>query len=353
MSHHAGRLASIFRSETILKESSAFGVCLFFLLSAYLITELLEKERERTGEVKVRLFYVRRMLRIWPLYFFFLLCGVVLGIISPPLRLEGARIAAFLLLAGNWYVAMVSCGASPIAPLWSISLEEQFYLVWPWIAKYAKREVMLGLSLLLMPISWFALIRLVHAGAQVDRAIWVNSFVQFQFFGLGALLALTLRGRALRLNFSMRLLLLLLGISAWFAAQGLYHIKGEYPILHARFLIFGYSLVASGCVLLFLGFLGMPGRWFPRWMTYFGKISYGLYVFHIAAFDLAWKLVAHGNSTNFVSTGGSAGTALRYLAMQSLSFALTIFLAIASYRFLESPFLKIKEHFALVRSRSI
>ena len=353
LSRHAGRLVSMLWFENLLKDSGSFGVCLFFLLSAYLITELLERERERTGSVNVRSFYLRRMLRIWPLYFLFLFFGVVLGAILHAYYVEGARIWAFLLLVGNWYVASVSCGSSPIAPLWSISLEEQFYLVWPWVAKYAKRDIMFWGSLLLMPISWLALIRLTHVGAHADRTIWVNTFVQFQFFGLGALLALRLKGRTPRLSAAARLSLIFAGIAVWLTAQGLYRIKGEGPIPHALPFILGYSLVAVGCVLLFVGFLGMPRQWAPRALTYLGKISYGLYVFHMVAFDIAWKALAPSDTTSFGSTGSGLGTVTRYLLMQTSAFFITILLAMASYRFLEQPFLRIKERFALVKSRAI
>lgn len=339
--------------ETLLKESGSFGVCLFFLLSAYLITELLEREREQTGAVNVKSFYFRRMLRIWPLYFIFLFFGVVLGTIVHPYRIEGARICAFLLLAGNWYVAAVNCGGSPIAPLWSISLEEQFYLVWPWVAKWATRRIMFRFCLLLMPISWLALTLLTQAGAHVDRTIWVNSFVQFQFFGLGALLALTLKGRTPRLSTVSRLSLFCLGIAAWLAAQGICHIKGDGPIVpHPHSMIIGYTLVGIGCVLLFLGFLGMPSQWLSNRLAYLGKISYGLYVFHMVAFDIAWKALAPSSSGNFGSTGSDFGTMIRFISMQTCALVGTILLAVLSYRFIEQPFLKIKERFALVRSRA-
>ena len=353
LSRHGGRLVSILWLENLLRDAGSSGVCLFFLLSAYLITELLEKERERTGTVNVRSFYLRRILRIWPLYFFTLFAGVAVGMIYHPFYIEGARLAAFLLLAGNWYVAMVSLGGSPIFTLWSISVEEQFYLVWPWVAKYAKREIVFWGSLLLMPVSWLALTQLAHPGTSAQRTIWVNTFVQSQFFGLGAVLALSLKGRAPRLGVASRLALIFGGIAVWLTADGVYRIKGDGPVPHPLPFILGYTLVGVGCVLLFLGFLGMPRQWFPRKLTYLGKISYGLYVFHMVGFDLAWKALAPSNTTSFGSTGSGFGTVTRYLLMEILAFTITILLAMASYRFLEQPFLKLKERFALVKSRAI
>lgn len=152
----------IYRFESAVRSAGGFGVCLFFLLSAYLITELLQRERARTGTIHVRSFYIRRILRIWPLYFFFLLLGSALGLIVHSWRISAARIFAFVFLAGNWYVAAVGFGKNPIFPLWSISLEEQFYLVWPWVAKISGRASILGLSLLLIPGSWLMLFFMSH-----------------------------------------------------------------------------------------------------------------------------------------------------------------------------------------------
>ncbi len=236
LKHHTGRLAFLFRFETLVKESCGFGVCLFFLLSAYLITELLEREKARTGNIHVRSFYIRRILRIWPLYFSFLFGGVVLGILVSAYRIETGRILAFLLLSGNWYVAAVSCGASPIAPLWSISLEEQFYVAWPWVAKIGGRNSILALSGVLLPISWLTLFVLSHSNPHGDRAIWVNSLVQFQFFAAGALIALSLNGRIPRLKTGVRIGALVAGFVAWLTAQGVFAIKSDGPSSHMAFM---------------------------------------------------------------------------------------------------------------------
>jgi len=351
LSHHTGRLASLFRLEVTVKEACSLGVCLFFLLSAFLITELLERERAHTGSIQVRSFYVRRILRIWPLYFSFLFGGIVLGLVIPSYRIEAERILAFLLLSGNWYVAAVNCGASPIAPLWSISLEEQFYVAWPWVAKIGGRTSILALSLVLLPISWLTLFRLSHSGPDAGRIIWVNSFVQFQFFALGALLALGLNGRIPRLRMRVRMGILLAGFLTWLTAQWVFGIRGVGPSPSAVSLVSGYMLVAIGCVLLFLGFLGMPRHWVPGPLAYLGKISYGLYVFHALAIDCAWKALGSTGSTIFNSVGSALGTATRFSLILTAALVMTILLAMASYRFLEQPFLRMKERFTFVRSR--
>ncbi|HYX52309.1 MAG TPA: acyltransferase family protein, partial [Candidatus Limnocylindrales bacterium] len=75
--------------------AGAYGVDLFFALSAYLITSLLLREREHLGEVDVRGFYVRRILRIWPLYLSFLLFAAAVGWVFPSQRIEGRYLLGF------------------------------------------------------------------------------------------------------------------------------------------------------------------------------------------------------------------------------------------------------------------
>lgn len=284
---------------------------------------------------------------------FVLAGGFVLGVVVPSYRIETGRILSFLFLSGNWYVAATSCGASPIAPLWSISLEEQFYLAWPWVAKIGGRACILGLSLLLLPISWLTLFFLSHGGAHGDRAIWVNSFVQFQFFALGALLALGLRGRMPRLRTGVRLGILLAGFLAWLTAQGAFVVRSDSPPHTASSLIFGYMFVAIGCTLLFLGFLGMPRHWLPKQLTYLGKISYGLYVFHMLAIDCAWNVLGPIGGGRFDSISHELDTAVRFPLIVAVAFVITVLLAMVSYRFLEQPFLKVKERFTFVRTRKV
>jgi peptidoglycan/LPS O-acetylase OafA/YrhL len=352
----SGRHGLFYRLELDVKAAGGFGVCLFFLLSAYLITELLQRERARTGTIHVQSFYIRRILRIWPLYFFFLLLGSALGLIVHTWRIPSVRIFAFLFLAGNWYVAAAGSGLTPTAPLWSISLEEQFYLVWPWIAKIGGRAAILGLSLVLLPTSWLALFYLSHGflthRVATDPTVWVNSLVQFQFFAIGALLALGLKGRYPSLPAWARIGILLAGILTWLTSQALFgtRIVGA-PAPTAVSLIAGYTLVAIGCCLFFLGFLGMPGEWLPKPLVYLGKISYGLYVFHVLAIDCMRKTLGPLGNTNFGSGGSTALTAVRYLLVLAVGLAATILLAMASYRFLELPFLKLKDRFTFVQSR--
>lgn len=348
LSHFSGRIVLLLRFDELIKESGGFGVCLFFCLSAYLITELLERECRQTGSIRARSFYLRRVLRIWPLYFSFLLFGVIFGIVFPAYRIETSRIFAFIFLSGNWYVVLNNVGSGPIVPLWSISVEEQFYLLWPWISKIG-RKGMIRACLLLFPVAWLALFELANRNANAN-SIWTNSFVQFQFFGLGALFALGLRGRIPQLRMRWRLAFLPAGVILWLIAEGVFHIKGS-GVHSCASLAAGYMSVAIGCMLIFFAFLGIQREYLPSKVIYLGKISYGLYVFHALAVECAWKTVA---SLNLHPTAalGIAIVGARLIFVQVLAMAMTILLAMGSYQYLERPFLKMKERFTTVKSRA-
>ena len=106
--------------------AGAFGVDLFFALSAYLITILLIREEEVRRHIDIRAFYVRRILRIWPLYFFFIAVAALVPLWDRTQHLRWPYIVGYLLLAGNWVYAWQGLPHSIAGPLWSVSIEEQF-----------------------------------------------------------------------------------------------------------------------------------------------------------------------------------------------------------------------------------
>lgn len=349
IANHSGwsRLAAWgFRS---FKEAGSFGVCLFFLLSSFLITQLLMRERLSTGTVHVKAFYIRRILRIWPLYFVFLLLGYLFGFVVPEWRVQASRLTAFLVLLGNWYVAAFGMAPNPIAPLWSISIEEQFYLTWPWLAKAGGRRGVLVSSALLLPVSCLAIYFISRSGRGASQAIWFSSIVQFEFFALGALMALLLKDRVPRWSNGLRLCFLIVGAVLWIAAEGFFHLRESVLDSGPLSYLIGYQLVGLGCVLLLIGFLGMRPEWVPRQLVYLGKISYGLYVFHYLCLDV----VSMAFGRFFSPAHGILAVAIQSLSGMSLALLLTTMLATFSYRYLEQPFLRLKERFTFIQSRGV
>jgi peptidoglycan/LPS O-acetylase OafA/YrhL len=314
-----------------------FGVCLFFLLSAYLITDLLWREQARTGGIHLGAFYVRRILRIWPLYFLFLAGGVVGGMIWPKYAIEPGRLAAFLLLAGNWYCAMFGFTVNPIAPLWSISVEEQFYVLMPPLARAGGKRALLAISGCAILVAYGVLAWLGDRQASPGVAVWANSLVQFQFFGAGCILGTLLHGSTPKIPTAMRGLMAVGGLVLWLIAAhgGLAYLQ---PI-PAMALCCNYLLTLLGTALLFLSFLGMELA-IPAPIRYLGKISYGLYVYHqfvmlsVAQTEKYWD-----------------GT-LAKMVRGVVELLITIAIASLSYEYFEKPFLRLKERFTFIPSRA-
>jgi peptidoglycan/LPS O-acetylase OafA/YrhL len=318
-----------------------FGVALFFTLSAYLIGALLLREKERHGTIALRAFYVRRILRIWPLYFFALAIGCAVAIFMQKRPQDLALFAAFALMAGNW-LAMVwhmSTPGNPMMPLWSISLEEQFYLFCPVTVKHLSRRGLYIFSCSLIALSDLTLYLLGQMHANVDRTVWYNSFVQFQMFGAGLLLCLGMKNRKVSLPVWGRFFSLAAGLLCWLIACLAFGAKQAGPATSGASLVAGYTVAAAGCLLILFAMLDANQRWLPNWMIWLGRVSFGLYVYHELAI---WSI-----RNMFVRTHGYEHFVLSFLT----SATLTVILAALSYRFLELPFLRIKERFEVVPSR--
>ena len=327
--------------------AGALGVCLFFLLSSYLITELLEREKNQSGAIHLRAFYIRRGLRIWPLYFTVLIFDYLLERHFNPGVFTGTRLLAFLLVAGNWFVAHHGFTETLSTPLWSISIEEQFYILWPSARKYLHRSGSIFFSVVMFVIAYLAIALLCRAGSRDATAIWVNSLVQFQFFSTGALLALALRGRAPKFHPLVRVILFLAGLAILGAAQHIFQIYEGVAFGGLHRVAPGYLCANLGCVLFFFSFLGEARLGKLRPLVYLGKISFGLYVFH-------WAMLRISNRAlqPLLRSHQVARTTTNALEV-ALAIVLTVLLASVSYRFFELPILRYKKRFEFIRTRSI
>ena len=325
----------------------AYGLSLFFFLSAFLITELLQREKQTTGDIAIQSFYIRRGLRIWPLYFGFLLFSVWLARVVPSYKAPAGMLACFALLVGNSYVGRHGFPNNPASFLWSISVEEQFYLFWPLLNCRCSRRTLATIALATLPIGSVTALVLWRLGASANIGIWTNSLVEFQFFGHGVLVALLLNGKIPKTSLLTRVGLLVSGLTLWLAAAlwtGI-NTEGQQSVFGP---VVGYYVVGMGCVAIFFGVYGVSDRWVPQWMLYLGKVSYGLYVFHEFSLEMAERIVRRAQTAV-----GSNSHAVFGAAHVALGLLISIGLSWASYKYLESPFLRLKERFAVIRSRAV
>jgi peptidoglycan/LPS O-acetylase OafA/YrhL len=317
-------------------KSGASGVDLFFALSAFLITSLLLRERLQTGGISLRLFYLRRILRIWPLYFTVLAVAVVLAHTVPGQSLPWYYLVGYLLFVGNWINAVFGHPLSVCGPLWTVSIEEQFYLVWPVLMKMLGRQGMIVAAVVTFLLAILSQIGVALAGLS-GSYVYYGSISRSGSLALGILLAL-FADRLPRLTPGMRGLLLAVGITGWIAASS-WLIDQPGPV--DRRAVLGRLVVSVGAVFIVYACLHSRSQLVRNdWVVRLGKISYGLYMLHFLGLlfmlDLlhprwGWKL----------------------LATKALGLALTVLLAWASYRWVESPFLRWKDRFATVLSRPV
>ncbi len=291
--------------------AGALGVDLFFTLSAYLITELLLRERHSRGGIDIRAFYIRRILRIWPLYYFALLILVPAISFLPAEDMPRNYLASFAIFGGNWACAAWGYPPSLFALLWSVSIEEQFYLTWPWLVRFGAnclRPIAYGM----LAITTVTRIVLVIRDVQ-HPGIWCNTLARLDPIAGGALLACFLNGTLPAHTRRTRGLWIGLG-AVLLIGSGAAGSNTGWRVLVT------YPLAAAASVAIIFGILGarLGSRLHPG--SYLGKISYGLYVFHTAA--------------------------IRIVPSPILALPLTIAIAALSYRYVESPFLRLKGRFA-------
>jgi peptidoglycan/LPS O-acetylase OafA/YrhL len=326
---------------TAIGAAGTFGVDLFFVLSSYLITELLLRERSLRGFLDVKSFYVRRILRIWPLYFLYVIFAYAITFVVPSEELTWKHLLGYTLFAGNWVYFLMPI-TTIAAPLWSVSLEEQFYLIWPWVIRRASRERLawMALGLILM-----AAVVTLALGAWRPQFDWIsmNSFTRIDGIAVGALLAVFLQGRTPQMGNVARIALLAtsLAILLWIARDfGLFTL----PVALLP-LVSGWPLAALACGGILISVLGSTGRWSSllrsRPIIYLGRISYGLYVYHELLLKIADRI--------FPQHASSPSQMIAYWAFGLIA---TLPVAAASYRWIESPFLRLKRNrFTVVESR--
>lgn len=305
------------------------GVCLFFVLSGFLITRLLIHEKEQTGSISLKQFYLRRVLRIWPVFFVvtaagFFVVPLLTGTFSSSATAQ--HLPWYLFFANNFdrlFTGFTGFGNDSLGVLWSIAVEEQFYLLWPLVVLLVNRK-------------WFPLVPLLA----------VAGSVVFRNFHAGQTEVITFHTLSVMGDLAMGSLL------AWYT---FYHPRqyspvaraGRYafllaviaihqPLLHAPdFTVFGRTLLTLGFVFLIedqvIYETGVFRFSSARLLSRFGVVTYGVYCYHLFVIMLMQKL-------NVKMGWDTIGTGVFVIELLSV-FMITLGLAVLSYRVMEKRLL--------------
>jgi peptidoglycan/LPS O-acetylase OafA/YrhL len=316
------------------------GVDLFFVLSGFLIGGILMRNRDSPDLLRV--FYARRVLRIFPVYFAWLAAFYALRALCGG-HLRSAWLFGFplpgwsyLTFTQNFVMAAHRFwGAHWLAPTWSLAVEEQFYLILPLLVLVLRPRALAALSLLLVLSAPFIRHSLLLRGNEVGALVLLQTTWDLLFIGvIGAYLFQP--GTPAVLRPSRRLLLhgaLLASVALCAACIAL-------PRLINLWLA---SLLPTFVGLLSLALIGFaiysPWRSLlaGRWLVGLGRISYGIYIFHEGIYGLLYAAAHRGQA------GTGEPMTLSWLDVDTvvLSLGITVALAMLSFRYFESPLIEL------------
>ena len=321
-------------SKVFLPVGGFLGVDVFFVISGFLITSLLLAEHRRDGSISLKSFYYRRALRLFPalttVLLFACLVAIAVGSFSA-LGLTNIRLASTVFYFSNWIRAYEGTDTWFLFHFWSLSVEEQFYLLWPALllfllrCRFSHRKILL---ILVAMIVASAILKpaLFLTGSSINR-IYYGSDTRADSVLIGCAVAMLLSyGLILPTPRSKRIIRSLAHASAivlvafvWLAGDGF---KPLY--------VGGLTLVSFCCAAIIIHLILSPESMVSGWlsspgMQWIGKRSYGLYLWHWPMFEIA-RLFPTEALAVFVGV------------------SLTFFAALLSFRYIETPFLRLKDH---------
>lgn len=313
------------------------GVDLFFVLSGFLITGILLDTK--TAENYFLSFYARRFLRIFPAYYFALLALMLAAWLTPALAAwlpPHGDWRVYVAYLQNWPVLLAQPAQALVGHLWSLAVEEQFYLVWPLVifALSTRAALITAAALSLGALS----LRLVLIGMGVDsESIYRNTFSRLDALLIGAIIAIAVRDPRVPAWVRPRAKLLVAAGCGLLAFVPVYARSLSNHSL--RVLGLGMTLIAAAYGLFLLTLVASPNDspWRRRWsapgLRMLGKYSYGMYLVHPPAYHLVRYLEER---LGLPSTGPWN---------IPLAIGATLLIALLSFHLLESPFLAMKGRF--------
>lgn len=333
--HYSGWLRTLKLPFTV--EMGTF-ISFFFVLSSYLITSILltKKHQRRSTAHTAYNFLARRTLRIFPAYYFYLILLLLLPYAGHDVR---EHPLTYFLYLSNFHTYFGQIWDTLTSHLWTLAVEEQFYIAWLWLILLVKDKYLPTLLFsiiaagILFRVSYFIL---NPAAAEETVPLVILTPACMDSFAFGALLA----------------------YQHYYKKTSVPLIKKAYPFIlllwiililaHQRLILLGLDRIFASLGTMILiegadrGYTNKFGKFLQhKWITGLGKISYGIYLYHLLIPFLFWKVY-----NQFVSPSSPLTYALVNPAMSFiLYFLLTVIFSKLSWRFLEHPISRLKKYF--------
>ena len=348
-------LVVAFHAGVPLLDGGFVGVDVFFVISGFLITGLIIDELLKTGTVSIGNFYARRVRRLLPAACTVLVAtALVFRAILPALdqeALAGDLVAAALWFA-NWHFAASSTdyfGAaaehSPVLHYWSLSVEEQFYLVWPLLVLLvagrrasrgphtnglrlpSPRTVVRRVAVVMLPLGAVSLTLSVLTTASSGPYAYFGVHTRAWELAAGGAVALA-RGYLYRLSTAGAAFLGWAGLALLGASAVLVDGSTPFPGVAALLPVAGAAAVLAAGARTQSGVASVLGRSVP---TFLGRISYSWYLWHWPCLEVARRLSAGPSTDDFTPPEADP-------AALAVAVAASFLLAVATYRLVEQPF---------------
>ena len=355
ISYHIFKRGDYFTTNAILHFVTSltlygwYALDTFFVLSGFLITGILLRTKEEKHYFKN--FYVRRSLRVFPLYYFVLaLILFLMPRLDPDYVAEIPKsLPYYLFYQQNWFHFMTSVkGTEHLSVTWSLAIEEQFYLLFPFLVFYTRKETLAKIAGAIIAVSILARILSVFLWtdvAQMTNFYFYNTFTRFEEISFGILIAIAFtypEWKAKLTKIAMPVFLityptLLIAEVITSREIGIPHpAYGNVPLT-----VIGYTLAsvfASALIVVLTTHdrTAFIRRFFRnKILVFFGDHSYSIYLFHmpvgLTLLDFMWRSGYRGWQFYFIYIG--------------LTIGITILISTLTWNFLEKPMLNLKKYF--------